>query len=90
MLANIIVWLMIVWIGVWIMYYSQTLTQLFGRVAWADKNVWWTRQFFVLMGFVVCILWMFFVFWLMNVSQVQDSAINANLSNGRLGETTPQ
>lgn len=66
---NIILWLFVVglwWVGI---YFSPNLTSVFGRNAWAERNLWWTRNAVILFGFVVIILWIMMMFGMLDGMQ---------------------
>jgi len=62
MARQIIIGLVIAWIGWSIVYFSGYLADMFGNIAWFDKNLWWTRNGFVLSGFAIMIIWFLILF----------------------------
>ncbi len=66
MIANIFFWLLIAWAWVWSIYYSSSLAE-FGRVSWAENNLWWTRQLYVLVWFIIMVIGLMTMFWLVNI-----------------------
>jgi hypothetical protein len=50
--------------AVWgaIIYFSPRATEFFGRIQRAEEHLWGTRNAFVLLGFIVIVLWVLFMF----------------------------
>ena len=55
-MKNFLVGLLIMWAGAALMIWAYPLVEFFGRSDWAEKNLWGTRNMFVLIGFVLIIV----------------------------------
>jgi len=51
MVKQIIVWLVVAWMGWAVIYFSWFLADIFWNIAWFDKNLWWTRNGLIIFGF---------------------------------------
>ena len=51
-------------VAVWgaIIYFSSRVVEVLGRIQRAEEHLWGTRNMFILLGFVVIILWVLFMF----------------------------
>ena len=51
-------------IALWgaVIYFSPRATEFFGRMERAEQHLWWTRNAFVLFGFIVVVIWILFMF----------------------------
>jgi len=58
------------WAGAALMVWAYPLVDFFGKSEWAERNLWWTRNMFVLIGFGLVIIWGLVAF---GVVQVWDS-----------------
>jgi len=63
MLKQIILWLVIAWIGWVIIYYSVWISEAFGRVVWFENNLWWTKNGYVLIWFGFIVIGFLILFW---------------------------
>lgn len=50
------VWIILVVIGVGIIAYNRTITESFGRRAWAERYLWGTSQWLIKIWFAIMIL----------------------------------
>ena len=62
------------WAGLALVYYSSQLVDVMGRSDRAEKNLWWTRNAIILFGFVVIVLWVLFMFGMLNMWSPTDVA----------------
>lgn len=63
-MKNFLVWLLFVIIGGAVIYYSAQMSKMFGRIRWAEQNLWSTRSAYVLGGFVLIVLWFLMMMWM--------------------------
>ncbi len=65
-MADIIIGLLVV--GLWgvVIYFSANLTQVFGRNAWAERNLGWTRNAIILFWFVMMIFGVMMMFGMLD------------------------
>jgi len=56
MVKQILMWLVFAWLWWAIIFYSAALAEMFGRVGWFEKNLWWTRNGYVMVGFGVVVI----------------------------------
>ena len=59
---HFLIGLLIVTLWIAVIYFSPKAVEFLGRIEWAEKNVWWTKNAVVLFGFVVIVLWILFMF----------------------------
>jgi len=61
--------------GMWwsIIYFSSYLAEVFGNIAWFDKNLWGTRNGFVVCGFGIMVIWFLIVFGVIPTSSPTDN-----------------
>jgi len=74
MFQQFFLWLLVS--GVWwvIVFFSQQITSAFGRLAWAEANLWSTRNMYILGGFVLIIVGFLFIFGVIPVVSPVDTA----------------
>ena len=64
--------------GAVLIYYSAQLVELLGRNARAEKNLGWTRNAIILFGFVVIVLWVLFMFGVLDMwSPLKSESVGA-------------
>ena len=73
MLKQIVLGILFILIGLVVVYYSFQLAGVIGRIARAEKNLWWTRNAIILFGFVVIVLWVLFMFGVLNTTSPIDT-----------------
>lgn len=73
MARQIIIGLVIAGMGWSIIYFSSYLAEVFGNIAWFDKNLWGTRNGFVVCGFGTMIIWFLIVFGVIPTSSPTDN-----------------
>jgi len=73
MLKQIVLWLLLMWIGGALIYYSAQLANVFGRSAWADAYLWWTKNAIILVGFFVIIIAVLIMFGVFTASTPLDA-----------------
>jgi len=72
MWKQIIIGLMVSWLG-WIMImFSQQIVDMFGQVAWAENNLSSTRNMYVLWWFVIIVFGMLMLFGVIPVDWQVD------------------
>ena len=59
---HFLVGLIIMALWVTCIYFSPKATEFLGRIEWAEQHLWWTRNAVILFGFVVIVLWVLFMF----------------------------
>ena len=74
MLKQMVLGMLLIWAGFVLVYYSSNLVDLIGRNDRAEKNIWWTRNAIILFSFVVMVLWVLFMFGMLNVWSPTDIA----------------
>ncbi len=74
MLKQIVLGMLFMWAGLALVYYSSQLVDVMGRSDRAEKNLWWTRNAIILFGFVVIVLWVLFMFGMLNMWSPTDVA----------------
>ena len=62
MVKQILIWLVFAALGGAMIMYSVPLSELFGRVAWFERNLWSTKNGYVLIWFGVIIIWFLILF----------------------------
>ena len=62
---HFLIGLVIIALGTAIIYFSPRAVEFLGRIEWAERNLWWTRNGVILFGFVVIILWVLVMFWVL-------------------------
>jgi|BioPla2DNA2_1021312.scaffolds.fasta_scaffold20306_3 uncharacterized protein YhhL (DUF1145 family) len=70
----------LLFMAIWalLIYYSAQLVDLLGRIPRAEKNLWWTRNAIILFGFVVIVLWVLFMFGVLNMwSPLKSESVGA-------------
>lgn len=67
MFQQIMVWLLVAWIWGVILYFSSNLTEMFGRIPRADKNLGGTKNAYVLWWFGIMLLWFLIMFGVMPI-----------------------
>ncbi len=55
-MGNVLFWLLIVIVSGWLVYWSANLVEMFGRNERADRTLWWTRQAYILGGFIAMVI----------------------------------
>jgi len=73
MLKQILIWLVIAWIGGCIVYFSQYLSDAFGRIAWFENNLWSTKSGYVVCGFGVMIIGFLILFGIIPTSSPTEN-----------------
>jgi hypothetical protein len=73
MLKQIVVWLLLMWIWGALIYYSAQLANVFGRSAWADSYLWWTKNAIILVWFFLIILAVLIMFGVFTVGTPLES-----------------
>ncbi len=68
MLKQIILWLLVAFWWACLIYYSAQLVDMIGRNAWAEKNLWWTRNALILFWFAIMIIWFSILFGMISIS----------------------
>lgn len=68
MLKQILLWLVVAGIGGIITYYSASLSDNFWRVAWFEKHLWSTRNWYVIIWFLIMIIGMLVLFWVISTT----------------------
>lgn len=63
---------MVAWLA--LVYYSAQLVDMMGRNDRAERNLWWTRNAIVLFGFWIIVLWVLFMFGVLEMSSPTDIA----------------
>ncbi len=79
MLKQIIVWIIVSWLGGVISYFSQNLVDILWRSKWAEKYVWSTRSMYVLIGFFMIVIWFLIIFGVIPLSSPIESATSNNV-----------
>ena len=65
---NIFLGLLFIWAGVAGIYYSKHFEKWFGRWQWAEQNLWWTAQAYVLFGFGLIVVGVMALFWVVKLA----------------------
>ena len=73
MARQIIIGLFIAWMGWAIVYFSGYLADIFGNIAWFDKNLWGTRSGFVIFGFIIMIIGFLILFGVIPTSNPTEN-----------------
>lgn len=73
MAKQILIWLVFAALGAALIMYSTAIAELFGRSAWFEKNLWGTRNGYVLIWFGVVIIWFLILFGVIPTSSSVDS-----------------
>lgn len=68
MLANIVRWLLICLFGWSIIYFSANLTEMFGPIQRASRHLWWTRNGYVVFGFIIMVMGLVMMFGVFDTS----------------------
>ncbi len=74
MFKQIILGLLFMWWWLAMTYYSAQIVDAMGRSDRAEKNLWWTRNAIVLFSFGLMVLWVLFMFWVLEMSSPTDMA----------------
>jgi hypothetical protein len=74
MFKQIALGILLMWWWIALIYFSAGLVDMFGRNSWAETNLWWTRNAFVLFGFGLIVLWVLFMFGVLDMSSPTDVA----------------
>jgi len=72
MAKQIIIGLVVAWIGWSIIYFSWFLAEMFWNIAWLEKNLWWTRNGLVIAGFTIMVIWFLVLFGMIPTSAPMD------------------
>ena len=67
-----------------VIYFSSYLADIFWNIAWFDKNLWGTRNGFVVSGFGIMVIWFLIVFGVIPTSSPTDNLWGFNSSTGQL------
>jgi len=78
MFKQIVMWLFIVWLWGVLIYFSQWVAEMFGRVDWFERNLWSTRNGYILAGFWMVVMGFLILFGVVPVSWVSPTDINTN------------
>lgn len=81
MFKQILVWLVVALIWGAIIYYAQAITEMFGSVAWFEKNIWSTKSGYVLMWFGIVVLGFLMVFGVVPLTSQIDSVWSIDTGN---------
>ncbi|EKD24698.1 MAG: hypothetical protein ACD_80C00168G0009 [uncultured bacterium (gcode 4)] len=73
MAKQIIIGLLVAWMGWAIIYFSVSIADIFGNIAWFDKNLWGTRNGFVISGFAIMVIWFLILFGLIPTSSPTEA-----------------
>jgi len=84
MARQIIIGLFIAWLGWSIVYFSGYLSDMTGNIAWFDKNLWGTKNGFVISGFVIMIIWFLILFGVIPTSSPTKNLAGFNVSTTTL------
>ena len=60
MVGQIVIWIIFIGLGMVCVYYSGPISQAIGRSAWADAHLWGTRNWVIMFGFLVMVIWVLF------------------------------
>jgi len=78
MARQVIIGLFIAWMGWAVVYFSGFLADMFGNIAWFDKNLWGTRNGFVISGFAIMIIWFLILFGMIPTSNPTENLWGLN------------
>ena len=68
-MSNFFLWVLVVIAWFVSIYYARQFENWFGRVEWAESNLWGTAQMYVLVWTWLLILWFMTIFWVVNLSK---------------------
>jgi hypothetical protein len=57
-----------------IIFYSQGVAEMFGRMDWFERNLWSTRNWYILIGFAIIVVGFLIMFGMIPLSQPQVTA----------------
>ena len=66
-MANFFLGLLLVVVGGVATYYARQFEKWFWPVQWAENNLWWTAQMYVLIGFGLIVLGFMTMFWFVKI-----------------------
>ena len=73
MAKQIMIGLVIAGMGWAVIYFSSYLADIFGNIAWFDKNLWGTRNGFVICWFGIMVIWFLVLFGVIPTSSPTDN-----------------
>ena len=88
MFKQIIVWLFIAWLGGVLIYFSQWVAEMFGRVDWFERNMWSTRNGYILFGFWVIVIGFLILFGVVPISWNSITSTNIDTNPTTAIQTT--
>jgi len=75
MFKQIILGLLFMWVWLAMTYYSAQIVDAMGRSDWAEKNLWWTRNAIILFSFWLMVLWILFMFGVLEMSSPTEIVV---------------
>ncbi|AHB41783.1 hypothetical protein P148_SR1C00001G1002 [candidate division SR1 bacterium RAAC1_SR1_1] len=75
MLKQIFVGLFVAGLGGVLMYFSQAVTDLFGRIEWFERHMSSTRNGYVIFGFLIIIVGFLILFGVLPISQAVTETV---------------